>query len=158
MTKLAIGSKVPEFKLAASGDQEFALSDLKDKTVVLYFYPKDSTPGCTQEGLDFSALYADFQGCDAEVFGVSRDTVASHDKFKAKQGFPFELLSDTDETLCKMFHVIRENNMYGKKLMGIERSTFIIDADGVIRYAHRAIAGLTYRPVSELIQELAKLA
>ena len=154
MAKLAVGTKVPEFKLAASSGMEIALSGLKGKTLVLYFYPKDSTPGCTQEGLDFSALYADFQACGAEVFGVSRDSVASHDKFKAKQGFPFELLSDPDETLCKMFDVIKKKNLYGKKVMGIERSTFIIDGKGVLREAMRKIKVKDHaRHVLEVVRE-----
>jgi len=103
------------------------LSALKNKKMILYFYPKDDTPGCTLEGQDFSRLLAEFKKNNVEVFGVSRDSVASHCKFRDKFGFRFELLSDADESLCRLFDVIKEKNMYGKKVMGIERSTFIID-------------------------------
>ena len=103
------------------------MSALKNKKMILYFYPKDDTPGCTLEGQDFSRLLAEFKKNNVEVFGVSRDSVASHCKFRDKFGFRFELLSDADESLCRLFDVIKEKNMYGKKVMGIERSTFIID-------------------------------
>jgi thioredoxin-dependent peroxiredoxin len=139
MSDLSIGSKVPDFTLPATGDQEIRLKKLKGKNVVLYFYPKDSTPGCTTEGHEFSELHAEFDKLGTEVFGVSRDSIKSHENFKTKQGFPFELLSDQDETLCQMFNVIREKNMYGKKVMGIERSTFLIDARGVLRQEWRKV-------------------
>lgn len=139
MSELSIGSKVPDFTLPATGDQEIRLKKLKGKKVVLYFYPKDSTPGCTTEGNEFSELHDEFSKLDTEIFGISRDSIKSHENFKAKQGFPFELLSDQDETLCQMFDVIREKNMYGKKVMGIERSTFLIDARGVLRHEWRKV-------------------
>jgi peroxiredoxin Q/BCP len=139
MSKVAIGKKIPAFKLPATGDQEIKSSDLKGNKVVLYFYPKDSTPGCTQEGLDFQANLTKFKRAGAVVLGVSRDSVASHEKFKDKQGFKFDLLSDQDEKLCKMFDVIKEKNMYGKKVMGIERSTFLIDENGVLKKEWRKV-------------------
>lgn len=139
MSEISIGSKVPDFTLHATGDQQIRLKKLKGKNVVLYFYPKDSTPGCTTEGHEFSELYAEFQKLDTEVFGISRDSIKSHENFKAKQNFPFDLLSDEDEALCQMFDVIQEKNMYGKKVMGIERSTFLIDTKGVLRQEWRKV-------------------
>ncbi|HAC33436.1 MAG TPA: peroxiredoxin, partial [Gammaproteobacteria bacterium] len=120
-------------------DQQVSLSSLQGKNVVIYFYPKDSTPGCTTEGQNFRDLYSEFQQANTEIFGVSRDSLKSHQKFKEKQEFPFELLSDEDETLCNLFDVIHEKNMYGRKVMGIVRSTFIIDAQGVLRHELRKI-------------------
>jgi peroxiredoxin Q/BCP len=130
---------VADFTADATGDQEIRLKDLRGKHVVLYFYPKDSTPGCTQEGLDFKGLHAKFKRQKAVILGVSRDTLASHEKFKAKQGFPFELLSDPDEKLCRKFDVIREKTLYGRKFMGVERSTFLIDAEGKLRQEWRKV-------------------
>lgn len=127
MSDVAVGKKVKNFKLPATGDQEISLSSLKGKKLVLYFYPKDSTPGCTKEGQAFRDLYTQFQKANCEILGVSRDGVKAHENFKAKQTFPFELLSDKEETLCKQFDVIKEKSMYGRKVMGIERSTFLID-------------------------------
>ena len=125
--------KAPAFALPATGGgATVKLKDLKGKRVVLYFYPKDATPGCTQEGQDFRDLYPKFQRLNTEIFGVSRDTVASHEKFKDKQGFPFELLADVDEAACRAYDVIHEKNMYGKKVMGIVRSTFLIDEQGLL--------------------------
>lgn len=140
MSKVAIGKKVPAFKIPATGDKEIKLADLKGNKIVLYFYPKDSTPGCTTEGLDFQASLGKFTRAGAIVLGVSRDSLASHDKFREKQGFKFDLLSDADETLCKMFDVIQEKNMYGKKVMGIERSTFLIDGEGILRQEWRKVS------------------
>jgi peroxiredoxin Q/BCP len=134
-----IGKKVPNFKLPATGDKEIALSDLKGKNVVLYFYPKDSTPGCTREGLDFQANLARFKRQNTVVLGVSRDSLRSHENFRAKQGFRFDLLSDQDEQLCKLFDVIKLKNMYGKQVRGIERSTFLIDANGKLRREWRKV-------------------
>ena len=139
MSKIAIGKKVPAFKVPATGDQQIKLADLKGSKIVLYFYPKDSTPGCTTEGLDFQANLSKFKRAGAVVLGVSRDSIASHDKFRAKQGFKFDLISDADETLCTMFDVIKEKNMYGKTVMGIERSTFLIDDQGVLREEWRKV-------------------
>jgi thioredoxin-dependent peroxiredoxin len=116
--------------LPATGDRELKLADFKGKPLIVYFYPRDNTPGCTRQGQDFRDQYAAFQALGCEIIGVSRDSVASHEKFAAKQAFPFPLLSDTDETLCGEFDVIKEKNMYGKKVMGIERSTFLFDAKG----------------------------
>jgi peroxiredoxin Q/BCP len=140
MSKIAkLGKKVPNFKLPATGDQEIGLVDLKGKYVVLYFYPKDSTPGCTREGQGFRDNHAKFKRQGAVILGVSRDTVRSHENFKAKQDFPFELLSDSDEVLCGIFDVIHEKNMYGKKVMGVVRSTFIIDPEGVLQKEWRKV-------------------
>ena len=130
---------VADFTCDATGDQKIRLKDLRGKHVVLYFYPKDSTPGCTQEGLDFKELHARFRRQNAVIFGVSRDSLASHEKFKAKQKFPFELLSDPDEKLCRKFDVIKEKSLYGRKFMGVERSTFLIDADGKLREEWRKV-------------------
>jgi thioredoxin-dependent peroxiredoxin len=130
MMAISVGKKIPAFKLPATGDQQIRLSDLKGKKLVLYFYPKDSTPGCTRESQEFGENYKKFQKLGAEILGVSRDSVKSHEKFKDKYGFPFELLSDEEEELCQKFDVIKEKNMYGKKVMGIERSTFVIDEQG----------------------------
>lgn len=130
---------VADFTAEATGGQKIRLKDLRGKHLVLYFYPKDSTPGCTQEGLDFKALHAKFKRQGAMILGVSRDSLASHEKFKSKQGFPFELLSDPDEKLCKKFDVIREKKLYGRTFMGIERSTFLIDKDGKLRDEWRKV-------------------
>ena len=125
--------------LQLSGSANATLADHAGRWLVLYFYPKDSTPGCTTEGLDFNALRPEFAKLDADVLGVSRDSVKSHDNFCAKQGFDFPLVSDTDEALCRAFDVIREKNMYGRKVMGIERSTFLIDPKGRIARAWRKV-------------------
>lgn len=139
MTTVTLDRKVPNFTAAATGDQTIKLGDLKGSTVVLYFYPRDSTPGCTKEGQDFRDQYGKFKRSGIKVFGVSRDSLRSHENFKAKQEFPFDLISDSDETLCGLFDVIKEKNMYGKKVMGIERSTFLIDGKGVLRREWRKV-------------------
>jgi len=139
MATAQINKKVPAFKAAATGDQIFRLADARGKNLVIYFYPKDSTPGCTREGQDFRDNYAKFRRNKTLVVGVSRDSIGSHEKFKAKQEFPFELLSDPDETLCKLFDVIKEKNMYGRKVMGIERSTFLVGPDGKLRREWRKV-------------------
>jgi thioredoxin-dependent peroxiredoxin len=139
MSKIEVGKAVPDFKLAATGGQDVSLSSLKGKPVVLYFYPKDDTPGCTTESCGFRDHHAAFRKAGAVVLGVSRDAMASHEKFKAKYEFPFDLLSDADEKLCRLFDVIREKNMYGKKVMGVERSTFLIDGKGVLRQEWRKV-------------------
>jgi peroxiredoxin Q/BCP len=126
------GKIIPDFEVAATGNQRFASAAFKGHPYILYFYPKDDTPGCTIEGAQFRDLHAEFLKAGYMVFGVSRDTIASHEKFKAKMGFPFDLLSDTDETLCRLFDVIKEKNMYGKKVLGIERSTFVMGRNGEI--------------------------
>lgn len=122
-----------------TGNQEFTLSKWKGKRFVLYFYPKDNTPGCTLEGQDFAKQYKKFQKMGVEVFGISRDSLASHEKFKAKMKFPFDLISDEKEILCKKFDVIKLKNMYGKKVMGIERSTFVISPSGKIEKEWRKL-------------------
>jgi len=131
--------QAPDFKCPATGDQTIHLKSLRDKKVVIYFYPKDSTPGCTTEGQDFRDLHAKFKRQNAVILGVSRDSLASHEKFKAKQKFPFELLSDPDEALCRKYDVIKEKTLYGRKFMGIERSTFLIDERGKLREEWRKV-------------------
>lgn len=130
---------VADFTCAATGDKTIRLKDLRGQNVVLYFYPKDSTPGCTQEGLDFKELHTKFRRRKTIILGVSRDSLASHEKFKAKQKFPFELLSDPDEKLCRKFDVIHEKTLYGRKFMGVVRSTFVIDATGKLRAEWRKV-------------------
>lgn len=139
MSQIEVGKKVSNFKLPATGDQELSLTAMKGKNLVIYFYPKDSTPGCTNEGKDFRDNYSAFQKLETEILGVSRDTIKSHENFKAKHEFPFDLLSDKEEMLCKLFDVIKEKNMYGRKVMGIERSTFLIDKKGVLRQEWRKV-------------------
>lgn len=139
MSTAVVGKKVPAFKLPATGDQQLGLADFKGRKLVLYFYPKDDTPGCTTEGQGFRDHYSAFLKAGAEIVGVSRDSVASHEKFKAKYEFPFELIADTDQTLCAIFNVMREKNMYGRKVMGVERSTFLIDDKGVLREEWRKV-------------------
>jgi len=134
-----LAKKVPDFTLPATGEQEISLSDFKGKNLVIYFYPKDSTPGCTREGQDFRDNIAKFRRNKTVVFGVSRDSIKSHENFKAKQEFPFELISDKDEELCKIFDVIKMKNMYGKKVRGIERSTFLINDKGVLKQEWRKV-------------------
>ena len=136
---VAIDQPVSDFEIAATGEQTVRLSALKGKQVVIYFYPKDSTPGCTTEGQGFRDHYAEFQAANTVVFGVSRDSLKSHENFKAKQGFPFELLSDKDEALCQLFDVIKLKKLYGKEYMGVDRSTFLIDKDGVLRHEWRGV-------------------
>ena len=136
---VAIDQSVSDFQIPATSDKTVALSDLKGKQVVIYFYPKDSTPGCTTEGQGFRDHYAQFQAANTEVFGVSRDSLKSHENFKAKHGFPFELLSDKDEALCQLFEVIKLKKLYGKEYLGVDRSTFLIDKDGVLRHEWRGV-------------------
>ena len=130
---------IPEFTVAATGGESISSTALKGKKVVLYFYPKDSTPGCTTEAQQFRDLHDKFVKAGAVILGVSRDSIKSHENFKAKFGLPFDLLSDSDETLCKQFAVIKMKNMYGKQVRGIERSTFLIDARGVLRHEWRGV-------------------
>lgn len=139
MSDVSMNKKVPDFSLPATGDQTISLSKLKGSNVVVYFYPKDSTPGCTREGQDFRDAQAKFKRQNTIILGVSRDSLKSHENFKAKQGFKFELLSDSEETLCKLFDVIKLKNMYGKKVRGIERSTFLLDGKGVLRGEWRKV-------------------
>lgn len=134
-----LNQAVPDFELPSTGEQPFRLSAGKGKPLVLYFYPKDSTPGCTTEAQQFRDLYPAFKAQGCEVFGISRDSLKSHANFKAKQNLPFELLSDAEEQACNLFGVIKLKNMYGKQVRGIERSTFVIDAAGVLRREWRGI-------------------
>ena len=136
--KVQLGKKVPDFSAESTGGA-FKLSDFKGRHVVLYFYPKDNTSGCTREGEDFRDNYAKFRRNKAVVVGVSRDSLKSHDNFKTRHGFPFDLISDPEEKLCRLFDVIKEKNMYGRKVMGIERSTFLIDGKGVLRREWRKV-------------------
>ncbi len=139
MAKVELGKKIPDFELSATGDKSIKLSECKGKNVVLYFYPKDSTPGCTREGQAFRDNLAKFKRRNTLVFGVSRDSVGSHERFKEKQEFNFDLISDPDEELCTLFDVIKMKNMYGKQVRGIERSTFLIDAAGKLRREWRRV-------------------
>jgi len=139
MKKVTLNKKVPDFELPATGGQAIKLSELRGHHVILYFSPKDSTPGCTREGQDFRDNYAKVRRRKGVVLGVSRDSIKSHENFKAKQNFPFELLSDQDETLCQLFDVIKMKNMYGKQVRGIERTTFLIDSEGVLRREWRGV-------------------
>jgi peroxiredoxin Q/BCP len=132
-------SKIADFTLPATGGGTFQLSQARSKHVVLYFYPKDNTPGCTTEGQQFAELHKQFLKAGAEVYGVSRDSLRSHENFKAKMGFPFELLSDDDEEVCGLFGVIKMKNMYGRQVRGIERSTFVLDRNGTVRREWRGV-------------------
>ena len=134
-----LSKAVKDFSLPSTGGGTFRLSEHRGKTLVLYFYPKDNTPGCTTEGADFRDRYEAFRKAGAEVAGVSRDSLKSHEAFKARLKFPFELLSDAEETLCAQFGVIKMKNMYGKKVRGIERSTFVLDKDGVVAREWRGV-------------------
>ena len=134
-----LDTKIPDFSLPATSGQTFNLASQVGKVVVIYFYPKDSTPGCTTEGQQFRDLHEQFAAVDAVILGISRDSVKSHENFKAKQSFPFELGSDADEALCNLFGVMKMKNMYGKQVRGVERSTFVIDRNGVLRREWRGV-------------------
>lgn len=127
-----LNSPVPELSLAATSGLQFNSKDYSGQFLVLYFYPKDATPGCTTQGMQFREMYTEFQAANAVIFGISRDSLKSHENFKAKYSFPFELISDSDEVACQTFDVIKQKNMYGKQVRGIERSTFLINPQGVI--------------------------
>ncbi|KTD72268.1 peroxiredoxin [Legionella tucsonensis] len=135
-----IGESVPDFAFTATNGLNARLSDYRGQYVVLYFYPKDATPGCTTEGQDFRDAYPQFQESNTQIFGISRDSLKSHELFKAKQNFPFELISDPDEQLCQLFEVIKMKSMYGKQVRGIERSTFIIDPQGKLSTEWRKVS------------------
>jgi peroxiredoxin Q/BCP len=139
MSTSALNKVVADFTCPATGGKNVQLKSLRGKKVVLYFYPKDSTPGCTTEGQDFRDLHAKFQRAGAVILGVSRDSLASHEKFKEKLKLPFDLLSDPDEKLCRQFDVIREKSLYGRKFMGVERSTFLLDERGKLREEWRKV-------------------
>ena len=145
----------PDFSCTATGNKTVRLKELRGENVVLYFYPKDSTPGCTSEGQDFRDLHARFRRQKTRILGVSRDSLASHEKFKAKHKFPFDLLSDPDEKVCRKYDVIREKTLYGRKFMGIERSTFLIDAAGKLRREWRKVkVGGHAQEVLDCVREL----
>ncbi len=139
MSKVQLNKTIPDVEIHLTGDKKVRLSDYLGKILVLYFYPKASTPGCTQEGLDFRDAIARFRRQSTVILGASRDSLKAQENFKAKQGFPFDLASDPEETLCKAFDVIKEKNMYGRKVLGIERSTFLIDGKGVLRQEWRKV-------------------
>jgi peroxiredoxin Q/BCP len=137
---VTVGKAVPEFSLPATGGGTFSLKEARGTALVLYFYPRDNTPGCTLEGQQFQQLLPRFRRAGVRVCGISRDTLAAHEKFCAKMGFGFELLADADEKACALFDVMRDKNMYGRKVRGIERSTFLIDAGGVLRREWRKVS------------------
>ena len=139
MSTPEIGKPAPDFDLPATGDQSLSLDGFKGSNVVLYFYPKDSTPGCTTEGRDFRDAIEKFRALDTVILGASRDGIKAHENFKAKQAFPFELLSDQEELLCGAYDVIKLKKMYGRESMGVERSTFLIDRQGVLRKEWRKV-------------------
>ena len=134
-----LNQKLPNFELLSTGDKTFNLSAVAGKKVVIYFYPKDDTPGCTNEGQQFTDSYDEFVEHNCIIVGISRDSIKSHERFKGKMAFPFELLSDKDEVVCKLFDVIKLKNMYGKQVRGINRSTFVLDTEGVLRKEWRTV-------------------
>ena len=155
INKVKIGEKVPEFDLLSTGNKTVKLSQLKGKNIIIYFYPKDSTPGCTIEAQNFRDNIRKFASLNTVVLGVSRDKMTSHEKFKKNQKIPFDLLSDDDEKLCKIFNVMKEKNMYGRKFIGIERSTFLIDEKGILRNEWRKVKVKEH--VNDVLQTLKKL-
>lgn len=155
MSDVSLGNKIPEFSVSATSDKTINLKDFKGRKLVLYFYPRDSTPGCTTEGQDFRDHYEQFQKTGAEVFGVSQDSLKKHDNFRNKHSFPFELISDEDGSLCRLFDVIKMKNMYGKQFEGIERSTFLIDANGKLQHEWRKVKVPGH--VAEVLQAVEEL-
>lgn len=139
MPNIVVGQSVPDFTASATSETTVSLSSLQGKNLVIYFYPKDNTPGCTTEGQNFRDFYNEFQDANTEIMGVSRDSMRTHENYKAKHSFPFELISDPDEALCKHFDVIKLKKLYGKEYMGIERSTFLIDTKGVLHKEWRKV-------------------
>lgn len=139
MGGVTVGKKIPAFSAHATGEREVSTKDLAGRAFVLYFYPRDDTPGCTTEGEGFRDQHAKFKRLGVEVLGISRDSMGSHEKFKAKYRFPFDLISDPDEKLCSLFEVMKQKNLYGKKVRGVERSTFLVDAGGVLRHEWRKV-------------------
>lgn len=136
---VTVNQPVPDFQATATHGQTISLASLKGRQVVMYFYPKDNTPGCTTQGQGFRDAYAEFAAANTVVLGISRDSLKTHENFKAKQGFPFELISDKDEALCQLFEVIRLKKLYGKEYLGVDRSTFLIDSQGVLHQEWRAV-------------------
>ncbi len=155
MSTISIGETVTNFSASATGDKTIQLSDYQGKYVVLYFYPRDNTPGCTTEGKDFRDHISEFDALNSVILGVSRDTVRVHEGFKSKQEFPFDLLSDKEETLCDLFDVIKMKMMYGKESRGIERSTFLIDPKGVLVHEWRKVKVKVH--IEEVLQVLKEL-
>ncbi len=139
MSTVTIGKKVPAFSLYATGEKKVMLASMKGSNVVIYFYPKDNTPGCTTESQGFRDAFANFEKANTIIFGVSRDSLRSHENFKKKHDMPFDLISDPDETLCAIFDVIKLKKLYGKEYMGIERSTFLLDSKGVLKQEWRKV-------------------
>jgi thioredoxin-dependent peroxiredoxin len=137
--KTELNQSVPDFELPATSGINFKLSNYLGKNVIIYFYPKDNTPGCTTQGIQFRDYYEKFKSLNTEIFGVSRDSIKSHENFKTKFTFPFELLADTEEIACTLFGVMKMKNMYGKQVRGVERSTFIIDKNGVLIQEWRGV-------------------
>ncbi len=152
---LVLNKVVPDFEAIATSDIKFSPKSYLGKKLILYFYPKDMTPGCTTEALQFRDLYAEFEQAGAVIFGVSRDNLASHDKFRTQLELPFDLIADTEEKLCHMFGVVKNKIMYGKKVKGIERSTFLVDAEGVLRQEWRGVKVAGHvQEVLEAVREL----
>jgi peroxiredoxin Q/BCP len=156
MSELVVGSVVPEFSVASTNEKTFVLSENKGKNIVIYFYPRDSTPGCTTEGQNFRDAKAEFDTLNTIIVGVSKDTMRKHENFKAKQSFNFELLSDEDGNVCEIFDVYKLKKLYGKEYMGIERSTFLIDAKGVIQKVWRKVKVKEH--VAEVLEATKNLA
>lgn len=156
MTKISIGNPIPDFEIDSTGDSPFKLSEYQGKKIIIYFYPRDNTPGCTQEGKDFRDNIEQFNALNTVIFGVSRDSVKVHEGFIAKQEFPFDLLSDKDEKLCQLFDVIKMKNMYGKQVRGIERSTFLIGEKGTLLHEWRKVKVKVH--IEEVLQKLNELS
>ncbi len=156
MTDIEINTILADFEAESTGNPPFKLSNFLGKKVIIYFYPRDNTPGCTQEGKDFRDNIDQFSTLNTVIFGVSRDSVKVHEGFKAKQQFPFELLSDKEENLCRLFDVIKMKNMYGKQVRGIERSTFLIDEQGKLIYEWRKVKVKVH--IEEVLQKLKELS
>ncbi|MCK5898058.1 MAG: peroxiredoxin [Methylococcales bacterium] len=155
MNSITLGERLPNFSAESTSDKSFQLSNYQGKNLIIYFYPKDNTPGCTLEGQDFRDNIDKFNALNTVIFGVSRDSVKVHEGFKCKQEFPFELLSDKDEALCTLFDVIKMKNMYGKQVRGIERSTFLINTQGVLEYEWRKVKVKTH--IEEILAKLNEL-
>ena len=155
MTTMTLGALAPDIDIPSTGDKTVNLRNFAGRFIILYFYPKDSTPGCTQEGRDFRDHIEAFEAQNAVIFGVSRDSLKQHENFKCKQEFPFDLLSDTDETLCQLFDVIKQKNMYGKQVRGIERSTFLFDPNGVLVHEWRKVSVKSH--IAEVLDVLTAL-
>ena len=155
MSTVSLNSKVPDFSAMSTGDKSIQLSDYKGKYVLLYFYPKDNTPGCITEGQNFRDHYDQFVQFNTVILGISRDSIRVHESFKSKQGFPFDLLSDKEEVLCNLFDVIKMKNMYGKQVRGIERSTFLIGPEGTLIHEWRKVRVKVH--IDEVLQKLTEL-